>query len=353
MRRLFAPVLLTLCSCLAQAEDVIHVWNWNDYIAPQVLSDFEAASGIKVDYHTYSSAEQLNQLLRDGTPVDIAVPSQNALPALIAAGLLQPLQREKLPNRQYLEQRLNAKLLAYDPGNRYAVPYLWGMSGLAVNTRLAEAALGGPVPNTWGLLFDPALHDKLASCGIGLLDAPEETYAALLAFQQGRSLAETTPRQLQRAHASLQALRPKLRYINSERYLDDLNSGQLCVTMAWAGDAVAAAAAGQSVQFLIPQEGATLFIDSLVIPASAARADLAHRFIDFLLQPKVAATITNTVFYPNANREAGAFIAPELRDNRGIFPDPETLRRLYMLPALTPALDTSKAQLWQTLLQTP
>ncbi len=353
MQRLLLPLGLLLCSSLASAQELLRVWNWNDYIAPQVISDFEAETGIKVEYQTYSSAEQLNELLQSDTPIDVAVPSQNALPVLIRKKLLQPLQREQLPNRDNLEPRLTGKLQAYDPGNLYAIPYLWGMAGLAVNTKLAENALGGPVPNSWALLFDPATTSKLAKCGISLLDAPEETYSALIAYQQGRSLADTTSRQLQRAQPTLQDLRPKLRYIDSERYIDDLNSGKLCVALAWAGDAAAAAAAGQPVQLLIPEEGATLFIDSLVIPAKAKRADLAHRFIDYLLRPEVAASITNEVYYPNANRGSGEFIASELRQNNGIFPGPDTMRRLYMLPELPEALDSKKTQLWSELQQTP
>lgn len=124
MQRLLLPLGLLLCSSLASAQELLRVWNWNDYIAPQVISDFEAETGIKVEYHTYSSAEQLNELLQSDTPIDVAVPSQNALPVLIRKKLLQPLQREQLPNRDNLEPRLTGKLQAYDPGNLYAIPYL-------------------------------------------------------------------------------------------------------------------------------------------------------------------------------------------------------------------------------------
>ncbi|HSX70312.1 MAG TPA: extracellular solute-binding protein, partial [Pseudomonas sp.] len=134
MFRILAPLLLALSPGLAAAADSIRVYNWNDYIAPQVLADFTKATGIQVEYHTYASAEELNEILASGESIDIAVPSQNDLPPLIEQGRLQPLDLTRLPNRKHLDKHLLSKLAAVDPQNRYAVPYLWGAVGLAINT---------------------------------------------------------------------------------------------------------------------------------------------------------------------------------------------------------------------------
>ncbi|SDT08613.1 extracellular solute-binding protein [Pseudomonas oryzae] len=333
MPRLFASLLLLLCPLLVQADEVIRVYNWNDYIAPEVLGDFERDTGIRVEYHTFSTAEELNQALRAGAAIDVAVPSHNHLAQLIGERLLQPLDAERLPNRRHLDPQLLSKLVAVDPGNRYAVPYLWGAVGLAVNQPQAEQALGGPLPASWGLLFDPQYSQRLQSCGLSLLDAPDETFAVLLNYQ-GRSLALSTVTQVRRAGEQLAALRPQLRYIDSQRYIEDLNAGRLCVAMAWVGDALRAASAGQPVRFLVPEEGSVLFIDSLVIPASARSPDLARRFIDYLLQPQVAARITSATLYPSGNVAAAALLAPELRSQPGFYPDQATKRRLFaMQPA--------------------
>ena len=344
MFRILAPLLLTLAPGLAAAADSIRVYNWNDYIAPQVLADFTKATGIAVEYHTYASAEELDKILASGESIDIAVPSQNDLPPLIKAGLVQPLDMSRLPNRKHLDKQLLSKLAAVDPQNRYAVPYLWGAVGLAINTPQAEAAYGGPLPSSWSLLFDPVQSSKLASCGVSVLDAPDEMFYNLLSYQ-GRSLNNTSPGRIRKTGAILQSLRPNLRYVDSERYIDDLNQGRLCVAVAWVGDALGASDAGQPVQFVVPEEGSTLFIDNLVIPSSARRADLAHHFIDYLMQPQVAAQISSETLYPSANLGAQQFLEPKLREQLGRNLD-SAKNRLFALMPLSDKLKSARDETW-------
>lgn len=350
MPRFLASLLLALTPLLATpllatAEEQIRVYNWNDYIAPQVLVDFEKETGIHVDYHTYSTAEELEKALASGESIDIAVPSHDTLPALINAGRLQPLDMNKLPNRQHLDKQLLSKLAAVDPQNRHAIPYLWGAVGLAVNTQLAEKAFGGPLPDSWSLLFDPAQSARLASCGMSVLDAPDEVLSVLMNYQ-GHSLAHSPPSQIKRAGELLVGLRPHLKYVDSARYIDDLKQGQLCVALAWVGDALGAAAAGQPVRFIVPEEGSVLFIDNLVIPSSARRADLAHRFIDYLMQPKVAALTTTETLFPSGNADAKEFLDPALRDQPGLYPDRATKRRLAALEALPEKFGPVRDEVW-------
>lgn len=344
MFRILAPLLLTLAPGLAAAADSIRVYNWNDYIAPQVLADFTKATGIAVEYHTYASAEELDKILASGESIDIAVPSQNVLPPLIKAGLVQPLDMSRLPNRKHLDKQLLSKLAAVDPQNRYAVPYLWGAVGLAINTPQAEAAYGGPLPSSWSLLFDPTQSSKLASCGVSVLDAPDEMFYNLLSYQ-GRSLTDSSPGRLRKAGEALMGLRPNLRYVDSERYIDDLNQGRLCVAVAWVGDALGASDAGQPVQFVVPEEGSTLFIDNLVIPSSARRADLAHQFIDYLMQPQVAAQISSETLYPSANLGAQQFLEPKLREQLGRNLD-SAKNRLFALMPLSDKLKSARDETW-------
>ncbi|AYC32981.1 polyamine ABC transporter substrate-binding protein [Pseudomonas cavernae] len=350
MPRLLAPLLLTLIPLLATplpacAEELIRVYNWTDYIAPQVLADFEKQTGIRVEYHTFSSAEELEKILASGEAIDVAVPTHSDLPALIKAGRLQPLEMAKLPNRAHLDKQLLNKLAAVDPQHRYAIPYLWGAVGLAVNTQLAEQAFGGPLPDSWSLLFDPEQSKRLASCGISVLDARDEVLSVLMNYQ-GRSLAHSSPRQIKRAGGVLDELRPQLRYVDGQRQLTDLSKGELCLSLTWVGDALAAAAAGQPVRFVIPQEGSAVFIDNLVIPSSARRADLAHRFIDYLMQPKVAALITKETLYPSGNADAKAFLDPALREQPGLYPDRATKRRLFALETLPDKQRVVRDHVW-------
>jgi putrescine transport system substrate-binding protein len=354
MLRLCASLLLALLPVLAhsapaepleKAEDSLRVYNWNDYIAPQVLKDFEAKTAIRIEYHTFSSAEEMQAALDGSEAIDIIVPSHNDLPRLIRDGQLQPLDFSLLPNRQHLDKQLLSKLAAVDPGNRYAVPYLWGAVGLAINTPQAEAAFGGPLPDSWSLLFDAEQSTRLASCGISVLDAADETLSLLLNYQ-GRNLTRSAPSRIERASSVLDGLRPNLRYVDSERYIDDLNNGRLCVAMAWVGDALAAADAGQPVRFLVPDEGSVLFIDNLVIPRSARRADLAHRFIDYLMQPEVASLITTETLYPSGNADSKAFLDEALRNQPGLYPDAETTRRLHAQEAFPEKHRQARDRVW-------
>lgn len=346
MPRFLTLFTLTLAPLLAQATEVISVYNWNDYIAPQVLVDFEKDTGIHVDYHTYSTAEELSAAMASGESIDVAVPSHDALPGLINTASIQPLDFKLLPNRSHLDKQLLSKLAAFDTSNKYAIPYLWGSVGLAINTASAEKAFGGPLPDSWSVLFDPEQSKRLASCGMSVLDARDEVLTALMSYQ-GRSLAQAPPSQLKRSAELLNQLRPQLQYVDSTRYIEDLASGKLCVSLAWVGDTLAAAKAGQPVKFVVPQEGSTLFIDSLVIPKSARRADLAHRFIDYLMQPKVAALITTETLYPSANADAKEFLDPSIRDLPGLYPDRDSKRRLAALEVLPEKLAPIRDQIWQ------
>jgi spermidine/putrescine-binding protein len=345
MPRFLALFALTLAPLLAHAEDRITVYNWNDYIAPEVLVNFEKETGIRVDYHTYSTAEELDQALQSNASIDVAVPSHDALPQLIKSASIQALDYNLLPNRQHLDKELLGKLGAFDPGSRYAVPYLWGSVGLAINTVEAEKAFGGPLPNSWSLLFDPEQSKRLASCGIAMINARDEVLSVLLMYQ-GRTLSHSPPSQIKRAAQVLEQLRPQLQYVDSTRYIDDLAKGKLCVAFAWVGDALAARDAGQPIEFIIPQEGSIAFVDSLVIPKSARRADLAHRFINYLLEPKVAAQITEDTLFPSANADAKEFLDPSISSLPGLYPDRATKRRLAALEVVPVKIVPTLEQVW-------
>lgn len=221
-----------------------------------------------------------------------------------------------------------------------------GCRRLAINTPQAEAAYGGPLPNSWSLLFDASQSQRLKSCGISLLDAPDETLAILLNYQ-GRNLGRTAPSQVRRAAEALHGLRPNLRYVDSERYIADLEGGRLCLAMAWVGDALRAAKAGQPVSFEVPQEGSVLFIDNLVIPAGAQHPREAHRFIDYLMQPKIAAQITAATLYPSGNADTAGFLDPALRQQPGLYPDRDTSRRLFALETPPEKLRPVVDEIWK------
>ncbi|MFP6851047.1 MAG: extracellular solute-binding protein [Pseudomonas sp.] len=346
--RLWASLMLLLVIGQAHSAEVLRVYNWKNYIDPQVLADFEKDTGIQVDYQTFTAANELDEVMAKHEAYDVVVPSHFQLSRMIRSNQLTVLDTSRLSNYKHIDSGLLAMLAGIDSANRYVVPYLWGSVGLVVNPALAQAHYGGPLPNSWGLLFDEAQAARLAGCGVSILDAPEET-ASLWFNYRGRSLARNGPRHIERQMQPLLRLAAQQHGMDNERYIDDLADGRLCVAMAWVGHAMTAAKKNPALRFQIPDEGAMVFIDSLAIPSNAANPELAYRFIDYMLAPKYAVLNARaTQFYsplPSSSAEMQA-LAKEL-PMQVLTPDER--RRVYVLERLNgdqkAALDRFWAQL--------
>ncbi|MGF6691083.1 putrescine transport system substrate-binding protein [Metapseudomonas resinovorans] len=346
MKKTFCLLLLTALAGLSRADEVLRVYNWTNYIEPEVLAAFQRESGVRVEYSTFSTAADLDAALSGPAKYDLVVPSHFQLSRLIGDKRLQALDFTRLPHYGSLDPSLLAMLAGFESANRYVVPYLWGSVGLVSNPALAEQAFGGPLPNSWSLLFDEQLSARLAPCGLGLLDAPEETLSLWLNYR-GRNLSLGGTRQIDQAGRRLLALQRYVRNLDNDGYVADLASGKLCVAMAWVGHALTAAEQNPALRFRIPDEGALVFIDSLAIPANAARPDLAYRFIDYLLQPDNA----------RRNALASRFYSPLAADSPEmarlaeeqpmLVPDQAERRRLYFLERLTPEQKVRVDALWQ------
>jgi len=348
MRCIIAMLFTFFCVLSVKADEskTLRFFNWNDYMLADVLEGFSKETGIKVETPIYVGMEEMLKVVRSGEAFDVIVPSHFVLPALIDEGYLQPLNKKKLPNGVYNDRSLMVKLAPFDPQNLYAAPYLWGTIGIAINKPQAEAAFGGPLPETWDLLFYSKFSNRFARCGIGALDAATETLTILLNYQ-GHNLKRSSPRRIEQAGAILNALRPSLRYIDDERTLADLTQGKLCLAIAWAGEALQAKAAGQPVEFFIPREGSVMFMDTLAIPANAPNPELAHQFINYLMRPEIAARLTEGLFFANYNTEAVKFLEPDLVANHSIYPDAAIMRRLHALEPLTEAQEAARDRIWR------
>jgi putrescine transport system substrate-binding protein len=354
MLRLFLVALLLWPFAAVAEEPVLHVYNWSDYIAPDTMANFEKETGIAVTYDVYDGNEVLEaKLLAGHSGYDIVVPSASPFMARqIKAGAYRPLDKSKLPNWQNLDPQLMALAATADPGNAHGVPYLWSVTGIGFNTAMVERALGPDVPrDSLALLFEPALAQKLAGCGIGLLDTPQEVFPAALAYL-GLDPKSRDPGYLDRAAELIQRIRPYVRKFHSSQYINDLATGDLCVALGYSGDVIQArnrareAESGVEIVFRVPREGAQMSIDMLGIPADAPHPENALRFIDYILRPEVIAAISNAVSYPNPNLAATAFVKPEIRDDPGIYP-PEAVRRLLYIDQPAPrAYERLRTRLW-------
>src|SRR5690348_10317787 len=291
---------ITVAGNARAAEDnVLNIYNWSDYIADDTVARFEAETGIKVHYDVYDGNEVLEaKLLAGHSGYDLVVPTASPFLAREAqAGVFQKIDKAKLTHYGNLDPQILKAVANVDPGNEYGVPYLWGTTGIGYNPAKVKAALGDNAPvDSLKLIFDPANAKKLASCGISLLDTPQEMFPAALAFL-GREPLSREPADLEKAAEVVTAIRPYIRKFHSSQYINDLANGDLCVAFGYSGDVVQAksraadAKNGNDIAYAIPREGAMIWVDMMAIPKDAPHAENALKFIDFILRPEIIAAI--------------------------------------------------------------
>jgi putrescine transport system substrate-binding protein len=346
-------LLLSSTAVLAQEEPVLNVYNWSDYIAEDTIPKFEAETGIKVNYDVFDSNELVEaKLLAGSSGYDVVVPSGFFLERQVAAGLFLPLDKSKLPNLANMDPDVMAATAAHDPENKFAVDYMWGTTAIGYNAGKVAERLGGQAVDTWDVVFKPELVAKLADCGVTLLDAPAEVMATALNYL-GLDPNSESPDDLKKAEDLLMSIRPHVRYFNSSQYIDDLGNGEVCLSVGYSGDvfiaqaAAAEANAGVEVGYAIPKEGALKWFDLFAIPADAPHPDNAHKFIDFMMRPDIAAANTNYVYYASGNKAALEFIDDEVKNDPAIYPTPEVSAKLFNLKAHTPDYDELLTETWQ------
>ena len=331
---------------------VVNFYNWSDYIHPQTLPAFEAATGIEVRYDVYDSNDVLEgKLLAGNTGYDIVVPTGNFFEVQRKAGLFQPLDKSKLGNYGNLDEDMLAKLEPLDPGNQFAVPYAWGTNGLGINVDEVAKRIPDPPLDSWDLLFDPDNARRLADCGITLLDAADEVNEIALNYL-GYSYTSSDPAELEEAMAMVAKIRPYVRYFHSSQYIDDFANGEVCLVLGWSGDLYQAmddAREGLNLDYVIPKEGTIVWFDLLAIPADAPHPDNAHALIDYLLRADVAAQNTNHTFFANANRSSFEQLDAGIRNDPDIYPPPEVMARLFPNPVKEQDYVRARNRLWTQL----
>ena len=329
--------LVLLAAGGSPAEDKrVRVYNWTDYIDKQILAEFEAETGIEVVYDVFDSNRTLEaRLLAGNTGYDVVVPTGAFLARQIRAGLFRPLDKSRLSNLRHMDETIAARVRQWDPGNRHAVTYLWGTTGIGFNRAKVAARDPRAPAGSWRMLFDPAVVSKFADCGVYLLDEPGEVIPAVLNLL-GLDPASHDIDVIERAEPVLRAIRPHIRGFHNTAQLDGLADGSICLAMGWSGDMLQAreragdAGKGPRISYVIPDEGAQMWFDMMAIPADASRPENAHRFIDYLMRPEVIAKASNHVLYANGNAAATALLNRELLEDPGIHPPPAVRERLYV-----------------------
>jgi putrescine transport system substrate-binding protein len=337
----------------AQEKRAVNFYNWSDYIEPTVLADFTKETGIEVRYDTFDSNDTLEaKLLAGKSGYDVVVPTAYFLERQIKAGVFQKLDKSKLPNLGNVWPEIARRLESYDPGNQYAVNYMWGTTGIGYNAGRAREILGaGAMIESWDTVFKPENLAKFKNCGVEMLDSSDDIIPAALAYLH-LNPNSSDPSELQKATDLLVSIRPSVRKFHSSDYLNSLATGEICFVVGWSGDIKQAqkraveAKNGVDIRYVIPTEGAQMWFDNLVIPKDAPDVAEAHALINYLLRPEVAAKNSNFVAYANGNLASQKFIDKSVIGDEGIYPDAATMARLFTINAHDQKTERLMNRLW-------
>jgi putrescine transport system substrate-binding protein len=350
-------ICLQLAACgraaapASSQEKVVNIYNWYDYVKPEVLREFTARYGVEVRYNTFDSNNTLEaRMLAGRSGYDVVFPSGAYLESMTAAGVFRPLDKSKLPNLRNMDPQIMRRLAAHDPDNAHAVVYTWGITGIAYDEAKVRARLAQAPVDSWSMLFDPAVAARLADCGIGLYESPNVIVPSVLAWLGEAPNSEDVSK-LDRAQKALLAVRPYIRKISSGSLVDDIATGELCVIIASNGDAMQAqervriAGNGKDIRFSIPKEGAVMWFDVTAIPSDAPHPGNAHLFVNFLMDPAIAAENSNAIHFPTGNEKAQPLVHPELT-NAAIFPTGELASRLIPERAKSEEYVRLRTRMW-------
>jgi putrescine transport system substrate-binding protein len=350
---LLGGMLALLTPATAQQQRSVNFYNWSDYLDAAVFDEFTRATGIKVRYDTFDSNDTLEaKLLAGKSGYDVVVPTGYFLERQIKAGLFRELDKSKLPNLANVWPEIARRLAVYDPGNRFAVNYMWGTTGIGYNVAKTKAVLGPDMAiDSWDFVFDPQKIAKFKNCGVYLLDSSDDILPAALRYLD-LDPNTSNPADLEKAAALVAKIRPFVRKFRSSEYLNALATGEICFVVGYSGDIkqaqkrAAEAKNGIEIAYAIPKEGAQLWFDNFAIPKDSRNPAEAHELINFLLRPEIAARNSNYVSFANGVLPSQQYIDKALLADKTVFPDEATMARLYTIVAHDQKTERLMNRLW-------
>lgn len=312
---LFAVVALTGCS----SKETLHVYSWTDNFDPEVLTAFEKEFNVKVDYTFYSSNEDLLSKLQTGNvKYDIIQPSDYMVDIMIKLGLLEELNKANIQNVGNMNPSFTG--LPFDPENKYSLVYMYGVTGIAYNTKYVTDEI-----TSWEDLWDPKYAGR-----VGLLNDSREVFGMALK-KLGYSPNTTNDAELKEALAELKKLAPNVLAFDTDNIKQKFMSEDLWIGTMWSGDAAFANEENEDIAYVVPKEGATIFYDTIAIPKGSQNKALAEKFINYLLDPEVSAKNYEYLGYGNPNLKAAPFQSEEFNNNPFINLPQEDLDRTESL----------------------
>jgi putrescine transport system substrate-binding protein len=330
----------------------VNVYNWADYIGETTIADFEAATGITVVYDLYPSSEEMEaKMLAGASGYDVVLQSGLGLPRMLEAGVYRPLDKSKLQGLDNLDGLILAIMEGWDPGNAHLLPYMWGSVGFTFNLDMVKERLPDADLENLDTLFLPANAEKLADCGISILDSPTDIMLIVLRYLgldgDTENLAD-----YDRVAEAFAGIRPHIRTFDNANYLNAIPNGELCVINTWSGDySVARARAAEAgialnLAYHVPKTGAPIWTDGWAIPADAPNPDNAYAFLNWMLRPEVVAAATDYTGYANANDAATALVDEAIRSDPAVYPTPEVMQRLWAPQPLNEDQDRALMRAW-------
>jgi spermidine/putrescine transport system substrate-binding protein len=303
------------------ASNTLNLYNWSTYISPEAIAQFEEKYNVKVNYDTYDSNESLYAKLKPGNPgYDVAFPADYMVKIMIDEGMVEQLDKNKIPNLKHIDQKfLNPP---YDAKNQYSVPYQWGTLGIGYNIEATGAEI-----ESWKIMFDPKFSGKTA-----WLDDMRYTFGAVLMYL-GFDPNTTKEKEIQQAKEFMIENQKTVAAFVPDTGQLLLNQGEVDLTMEYSGDIFQVMEENPSLRYVIPQEGSILWTDNMVIPTNAPNKALAEKFINFVLEPEISASISNFINYGTPNKTAieQQLIKPENLNNPGIYPPDNVFSKLKYL----------------------
>ena len=338
-----ALTLLTPATARGQkAQRLLHVYNWSDYIDKNLLSQFTAETGIKVVYDTYDSNEKLEaKLLAGKSGYDLVFPSATFLQRHIQAGIYRKMDRSRLKYSSGIWKEIDQQLRVYDPGNQYAINYMWFTTGIAFDKNKIRQRNGGNQIDSWNQVLRPDELKKYADCGVYFLDSPEDMFSIALKYLKFDPDSEKRG-EIRKAALLLRSLQPHVRKFHSSEYINALAGGDICLAIGWAGDSFQArnrareAKNGVEIEYVIPKEGTLISMDNFAIPKDARNVAEAYTFIDFMLRPEIAARNTMTTNFANGVSASHPYVESSVLSNKSVYPDPAGMKALFSVKPRRP-----------------
>lgn len=342
---LFVLILVQITGCMdtenSKKEELsseLNILNWEDYFAPNIIEDFEEKYNVTITIDTFDEENyMISQLETNPGDYDVVITSDISVRELIATKTLATLDKNNIPNLK----NINSKFLdkSFDPGNLYSIPYLWGTTGIAYNSSAINEEI-----TSWSALWNTTYNGT-----IGMLDNTQEVIGATLKYL-GYSLNPSNLTQIQEAENLLLIQKNLIQgYFGSMDIINKLVNGELKISQCYSGDAFFAADMNENITYVIPEEGASIWIDNLIIPADSPNKYTAEVFINYILSPQVSANITNYQWYANPNEEAKSFIDSEILETPGIYPSESVLEKCEFFEELNGEMNNEYNRVWSNL----